>query len=83
MLFVALLGPMMVLESLPLAGDCDQTFVPHSPATMMNTDVVLQTLADVDAHEKNPPKSPKAENAATEASKVWVWHGKPFIGFLN
>ena len=42
---------MVVLDSIPLAGDVDETLLPCSPTELMNTNIAAATLASISQKE--------------------------------
>lgn len=58
-------GAMVVLDSLPLANDADQTLLPCSPSLMMESNIVHETLSKMASHENFVPA------ASPEADEVW------------
>jgi hypothetical protein len=67
---------MVILDSLPCAGDVDQTLLPCSPTSMMHSDVAAKTLAAVDAHEATTVSM----EGTVSTEKVWClkMHGWAF-----
>jgi len=56
------IGAQMVLESLPFGHDADQTQLPCSPGSLINSDVAHQTLAKLLVHETHAATEARGQN---------------------